>query len=88
MPMSTAEPGSTWPGARQLGDQGAGEDQQVGRRSGQQLVAHGADGAEGAGDVAAGLGLELRRERATSPWAAPPLRIAELHRLALSPSPR
>ena len=66
-------------GARQLGDQGSREDQQVGRRSGQQLVAHGPDGAERARDPAAGLGLELGRERAHQPLGRAAAQHADLH---------
>ena len=44
----------------QFVDQRAAQDHQVGRLARQQLVAHGADGAEGAVDPAAGLGLERR----------------------------
>ena len=40
---------------RQLVDQRPGQDQKVGGSAGQQLVAHGAHGPEGAIDLAAGL---------------------------------
>src|SRR5262249_15490356 len=47
----------------ELCNQRRGEDHHVGRRSGQQPVAHGADRSEGALDLGAGRGLELRRKR-------------------------
>ena len=45
-PMSGGRAAATWPVRRQLRDQGRGQDQQVGRRAAEELVAHGADRAE------------------------------------------
>ena len=59
----------------ELVDQRAAQDHHVGRLARQQLVAHGADGAEGAVDRAAGLGFEGRPDPFDRPCAAPPLRI-------------
>jgi hypothetical protein len=72
----------------QLGNQGRGEDQDIGWRTGQQLVAHGADRAEAAADVEAGLRLERRGDRRHQALCRASTEDLEPHCLAPSPLPR
>src|SRR6476660_4338048 len=76
LPLRTATPVRTTP--RSTGESGSTWP----RRAGDELVAHGPDGTKGSSDVAAGLGLELRRERCHQPLRRTAAQKPELHRLA------